>query len=158
MEIRNFELGWNCEPVYKIIKILCVESLLFSLIGFHFLARILQRPSRPPTHMLHAFSIVGTSMCSTSANEHVLDQCHLSYVEYLSQGQYVKRVEFGNWDEYNLNPLMMIHWKAGIVPVAKVILISIDSWIYKRRITIKLLANNGLHFLVSMFDLGAFTN
>ncbi len=29
--------------------------------------------------------------------------------------------ESGNWNEYNLNPLMRIHWRASLVPAAAVI-------------------------------------
>ena len=29
--------------------------------------------------------------------------------------------EFGNWNEYNLNPLTRIHWRASLVPAAAVI-------------------------------------
>ena len=28
---------------------------------------------------------------------------------------------FGNWNEYNLNPLTRIHWRASLVPAAAVI-------------------------------------
>ena len=29
--------------------------------------------------------------------------------------------ESGNWNEYNLNPLTRIHWRASLVPAAAVI-------------------------------------
>ena len=29
--------------------------------------------------------------------------------------------EFANWNEYNLNPLTRIHWRASLVPAAAVI-------------------------------------
>ena len=30
-------------------------------------------------------------------------------------------IESGNWNEYNLNPLTRIHWRASLVPAAAVI-------------------------------------
>ena len=33
--------------------------------------------------------------------------------------------ESGNWNEYNLNPSMKIHWKVSLVPAAVAILASI---------------------------------